>query len=359
MSLFLLSLIFGIAGGTLRALELRNAFGDIDAVGRMPEPWHVLTIAMISLSVVFVALAWVFSRRESKLIPQIFPRLLRLLAGLVLTTTAGYELYLAITITPRAEWSQLLYALLFLLAGLAVLMASVNALRCKEFQYSLAYLIPVFWSCFRLMNAFFQHAANPIANSYIYSLFSDIALALTLLFFAGCYFANRRGKTLRFAGGLACFFGIVSFLSPLLYRMQNTALSTLPHVGFSRTYPFNREAMLVDLGVFAFTALFGAAALLTDGKISMTAAEELPSENIYPGVPPITSDPPSSAEFIVENTSPRPPQSTTLSTNDTQHDDISMPMAPREPEQHVEEDISMDDINAMLTRLGIDTTEEE
>jgi len=164
---------------------------------------------------------------------------------------------------------------------------------------------------------------------------------------------------LRFAGGLACFFGIVSFLSPLLYRMQNTALSTLPHVGFSRTYPFNREAMLVDLGVFAFTALFGAAALLTDGKISMTAAEELPSENIYPGVPPITSDPPSSAEFIVENTSPRPPQSTTLSTNDTQHDDISMPMAPREPEQHVEEDISMDDINAMLTRLGIDTTEEE
>ena len=262
MTLFILSVVFGISGGVLRAQELRYAFGDINSVGRMPDAWHGLTIAMIALSAVFALLAFLYSRRnyEPKQCPV--PSILQILAGLILAVTASGELHRTFIAVPRVT-SQLLYAVLFALAALAVLTTAIRSLLNKSNTNSLALLIPIFWGCFRLMNTFFLHAANPVRTSYAYGLFSDVAMAFTLLLFAGIYFGQHKTAPLRLGGALACFFGITSLLAPLLYRLQGYAFDTLPHTGFSRE--FSHEALLIDLGVYAFTALLGAVALLTSG----------------------------------------------------------------------------------------------
>ena len=334
MKLFLLSLIFGIVGGILRARELRYAFitGDYGTAGTvgLSIPWHWTTVLMITLTAVFAAILLVLiitnKHKDKCNIPQSLPFMMRLLAGAILFGTAAYEAYLAIISEPRVN-SDLLYALLFLLAAFALLNFSVRGLNDNEKQYSLAYLIPVFWSCFLLMNTFFQHAANPVTNSYIYGLLSDISLALVLFVFAGVYFGQYKPKTFKFMGAIAVFFGTVSFMSLPLFRWAGHTFDTLPYVTYART--FSRESLLISLGIFAFTALFGASLLLAD--VSDTKSNGKSEVGVT--LPPVETQSISNLNIAVDN----------LPETVQNYDET--------------EDISMQEIDEMIKRLGLDISD--
>jgi len=233
---------------------------------------------------------------------------LRLLAGITLTGFAGYELFTVLSrpflLFKPQDWLKnnagLLYAFFTLLAGIMICLPAVMDLRGRKGrQFGFAYIIPVFWGCFRLISTFFLHSSNPVAKSFAYDLFADVAILLALYYFAGYYFAHRRPVMLRLTGGLAVYFGTIGLLSPLLFRLlpvtlstspfavklANQPLSALPYAGFIKE--FTTQAYAVNLGVFAFCVLFGLSLLIADirygPKDELTA--EADGETAFPAVP--------------------------------------------------------------------------
>ena len=123
------------------------------------------------------------------------------------------------------------------------------------------------------MLTFFLQSANPVVVAFMYDLFTDIALLLTLYYMAGLYFSRGKPARVRFLGGMTLFFGMISLLGPQFFLLLGNNSASLPQLHFIKTY--GGQTAVVDVAILAFVLLYGASALLVSGRVSL--AEEIAS----------------------------------------------------------------------------------
>ncbi len=331
LTMFLLSVVCGCGGAVLRALELQDAFlhyppgttGDdhlsAGLNGLLKEPWHPLTLALLGLSVAFAVAMLLLARRAKK--QDIWPTsgklpwLLRAAAGTVLLATAAYDIADALR-QGGGLTAHLLYSVLTLLAAGCVLWPALRGLSGHEAaQYSMTYLVPIFWCCFRLIIAFFENSSNPTTASYVYDLLTSAALLMAAYYLAGLYFRQKRSGTMRFCAGLTVYLGLIGLFSPIIFRLMGNAANTLPALSYLKSFNFDAVVdsagilrhSLVNAGVSLFAVLYGLSMLFTTAAMGAREpaveqpAEPTPTEPLEEHPEPMAEAVNDDAPFVAED----------------------------------------------------------
>ena len=213
------ALMAGAAGFYLRLMELWNVFDESTG---LPRRGAVITIALIVLTVAFLAIALIFTLRASMkhkappgfenafgTDPLSYPLIFSAVGiiWMVATVKQFFDLDAAGGFT-RAE---LIFLILSVLSAISITLFAVEMYQDprRKIVYALS-LVPTLFMCFWLILMYRQNASNPVLLSYCYQCLAIISSALSFYFTSGFVYSKPApGKTI-FAYFAAVYFGFVT-----------------------------------------------------------------------------------------------------------------------------------------------------
>ncbi len=223
----LAALILGLIGGVIRAYELMYAF-DHDT--QLLVHWSPLTIALGALTLAAALCVGLFARgaapsEPGKAAPSAVWKLAMLLATAFLIASLVFD---ALSLAENFAMSRLMYILLTILAcvGLGGIYASSSRRKFSP-TTGFYFTIVVFWCCYTLVLDFWEHAANPVLLSFLYTMFTLIFLTLSVFSVAGFFFDRRNVRRSLFYSGIGVYFSLLSLLAFGLYSLLNQSSAVL------------------------------------------------------------------------------------------------------------------------------------
>lgn len=208
-----ITLVLSLCGGIVRMMELNAAF---DQKG-LPISGHPLTLLLVGITLAVIIIAILFSRPVPKEPKEgyghFFPAgkplflLSSCLLGILLLTAS---VVWAISQTGAGIFEMLTWILAFL-SGLSVIVLAVKNYKGEnKGATGFLLLIPVFYSCIRLVFCFRSWSADPVILDYIYKMLSLICSSLGLYYAAGFYFGPARPRRSLTFCLLSVFFSLVT-----------------------------------------------------------------------------------------------------------------------------------------------------
>lgn len=206
--LSLTALVFGIAGGVLRAFELRFGFEPDTGLPILGNGWTTALLILCAAAAVLIG-ALCFTRVKAARaeagaqyvsVSSAAHSGARVAASLLIAVS-GVLGILSWLDTPKA--TNLISSILAIFAGFCLLALAFDqkkgVVRQEDGFYA---VVPVYWMAFFTIVFFQQCVANPVTESYIHLLLGLICAMLALFFFASHY--NNRHKP-----GKTAFFSLM------------------------------------------------------------------------------------------------------------------------------------------------------
>ncbi len=210
-----LALAAGAGAACLRARQLKTGF---EADTGLPVPGDPASIAMAAVCaaaaviVLLLVRLWSGPERPKEFGPafQAGGSFLALFIGVIAGAAffcAGAAQCMAVAARTVSGLAGPVFALFAFAAGLAMVAVSVSLYQQQgEAKGGLALLVPAFFACFWLIDAYRQEAADPVRASYIYYFFALIAAMAGFYYCAGYAFRNVHPRRTVYFSCMAVFF---------------------------------------------------------------------------------------------------------------------------------------------------------
>jgi hypothetical protein len=206
--LFIALILMGLAGGAVRALELRYVY---DAALGLPKPWHPITLALIALTAVAAAASFLLALKNNFNADTrgggfAGARLSLVLAALILACASIAD------VAGSDDWtlSRLVLSGLGLLAALLLVLMTKNTYA--KMTNGMFSTVTVFWASFWFLLMFANNAGNPVIGTFWYEFMGVLFSLLSFYFFSGFHFNRPRPRLLAFALGMGVYFTLVSIV---------------------------------------------------------------------------------------------------------------------------------------------------
>jgi hypothetical protein len=225
------SVVSGLAGAVIRAMELGRAFDPGTGLPvRGGSVSFLMSLFSVAAMVAFAVFSMLFRGCMKEDLQYLSgenstsTRVLMALSALTLAAAAVYDF------AANAGQLPLSRIILILLAAFSALSIIVRALRPGR-EYAVFSLVPIFWCCFWLVLIYRVRSIDPVITDYVYELFAVVACALFFSKSAGYDFGSRKFRLNVFFMSAAVYLCMVTAAGPLsaklLYGVQITAGYTL------------------------------------------------------------------------------------------------------------------------------------
>jgi hypothetical protein len=250
--LWVLAVLAGLAASAARLWEFRDAYDDAT---QLHEPWHPATLTVLGITALaFVLLlglglsggrAMLRARRGGAA-----DIVVQALACLALLGSAGFDLLTALE--DNSIFLYIFVALTLGAAGCLLRYGSGFADGRTDKTRGFFLTVPVFWSCYWMIQNFWDHAANPVLLSYFYGMLCIILTTFALHAASSLSFGADRAVRLRVCAFGGLLLGLLTLLPALLSGMALEL--TFPAAVLSPASACRYAFVLLQMSLFGLRA---------------------------------------------------------------------------------------------------------